>query len=105
MNTTQPILVIGKPGTGKTKKACDILPANPIHRYADEYDIEDNFSIPLDRGILIEEVDYKPRVSLICNTLLQYRGTVVLTSMNKKDVPKKILDMCKVRIAGRVNLE
>ena len=104
MNTTQPILVIGKPGTGKTKKACDILPANPIHRYADEYDIEDNFSIPLDRGILIEEVDYKPRVSLICNTLLQYRGPVVLTSMNKKDVPKKILDMCKVRIAGRVNL-
>ena len=58
MNTTQPILVIGKPGTGKTKKACDILPANPIHRYADEYDIEDNFSISPNIGILIEEVHH-----------------------------------------------
>ena len=99
----QPTLIIGKTGTGKTKKACDLLPANPIHRYADEYDIEDNFSIPVDRGILIEEVEHKPKTKLICDTLLQYKGKIVLTSVNRKDVPKKILNMCKAKLSGNVN--
>ena len=103
MKTTQPTLMIGKTGTGKTKTACDLLSANYIHRYADEYDIEDNFSIPIDRGILIEEVDHKPKTNLICDTLLQYKGKIVLTSINRKDVPKKVLNMCKVKMSGMIN--
>ena len=53
----RPILIVGKPRTGKTTKALEIL-SDPIIEYANEFDIENNFSIPLDRGILIEEVDY-----------------------------------------------
>ena len=92
-----PWIYVGKTGTGKTTKALECLPSNPIIRYANEYDIEDNFSIPKDRGILIEEAHYKPNTELIVATLLQYRGQVVLTSDNQKDVPKKIYNLCKVK--------
>ena len=95
----RPILIVGKPRTGKTTKALEIL-SDPIIEYANEFDIENNFSIPLDRGILIEEVDYKPNTEVIITTLLQYRGQIVLTSHNQKDVPKKIFDMCKLKRAG-----
>ena len=100
---TRPIIIVGKPGTGKTTKALEILGDNPIVQYADEYDIEDNFSIPLDKGILIEEAGIKPNVDAIVRTLLQYRGQVVLTSYNQKDVPKKIYNLCKLKRAGTTN--
>ena len=72
----RPVLIVGKPGTGKTTKALEILD-DPIIKYADEFDIENNFSIPLDRGILIEEIDHKPNTEIIVTTLLQYRGQIV----------------------------
>jgi hypothetical protein len=101
-NTNRPIIIVGKSGTGKTTKALEIL-KDPIIRYANEYDIEDNFSIPKDRGILIEDVHYKPNIELIIQTIIQYKGAIVLTSVNQKDVPKNIYDMCKLNRAGKVN--
>ena len=32
-----------------------------------------------------------------------YRGQVVLTSINQKSVPKEIKDMCKIKRAGSTN--
>lgn len=101
--TKMPLIYVGKTGTGKTTKALECLPPDPIIRYANEYDIEDNFSIPKDRGILIEEAHYKPNVDLIIKTILEYKGTIVLTSINQKDVPKKLYDMCKLKRAGTIN--
>ena len=77
----RPILIVGKPGTGKTEKALGLLSDNPIVQFANEYDIEDNYSLPRSRGILIEEVHYKANLGLIVQTLLEYRGQIVLTSL------------------------
>ena len=103
INTNRAMIIVGKTGTGKTTKALEMLPVNPIIRYADEYDIDDNFSIPRDRGILIEEVHFKPNIELITKTLLEYKGQIVLTSLNQKDVPKSIFTMCKLKRAGSTN--
>ena len=80
----RPILKVGKPGTGKTEKALGLLSNNPIVQYANEYDIEDNFSLPRSRGLLIEEVHYKANLDLIVQTLLEYRGQeqMSLNNMN-----------------------
>lgn len=100
----RPVIIVGKTGTGKTTMAHEVLAEagtiTPIIRYADEYDITDNFSLPIERGILIEEVHHKPNIPLIVNTLLQYQGQVVLTSLNQKDVSKKIYNLCKLKRAG-----
>jgi len=103
INTNRAILIVGKTGTGKTTKALELLPDNPIILYANEYDLDDNFSIPRDRGILIEEVHFKPNIELITKTLLEYKGKIVLTSLNQKDVPKALFNMCKLKRAGSKN--
>ena len=95
----RPIIIVGKAGTGKTTMALELLD-NPIVQYANEYNLVDNYSIPQDKGILIEEVNYKPNTDLILNTLREYSGQVVLTSMNQKDVPKTIMNFCKLKRAG-----
>lgn len=95
----RPIIIVGKAGTGKTTMALELLD-NPIVQYANEYNLVDNYSIPQDKGILIEEANYKPNTDLILNTLRQYSGQVVLTSMNQKDVPKTIMNFCKLKRAG-----
>ena len=105
MKIKRPTLIVGKPGTGKTYQAKEILGDNPIVKYANEYDIEDPQSMPIDRGILIEEVHYKPSIKLIVETLLTYKGKVVLTSLNQKDVPKRLFNMCKLKRAGTLNKE
>jgi len=97
---TRPIIIVGKPGTNKSIKALNLLRDDPIIQYADEFDIEDNFSIPVDRGIFIQEAHYNPNTEKIVATLLQYKGQVVLTSDNKKDVPKKILNLCELKMAS-----
>ena len=100
------IILVGKSSKKTTSKAMTFLSNNPIVYYANEYDIEDNYSIPLDRGILILESNYKPNVDLIKKTILQYRGQVVLTSENQKDVPKTIFNLCQLRRAtGKDNME
>ena len=102
--TNRPIIIVGKEGTNKKEQALTFFD-DPIIKYANEYDIEDNFSIPVDRGIIILETNYKPKIDLIVDTLLKYRGQVVLTSTNQKDVPKKIFTLCKLKRAGKSKLQ
>lgn len=99
----RPILIVGKPGTGKTEKALGLLSDNPIVQFANEYDIEDNYSLPRSRGILIEEAHYKANLGLIIQTLLEYKGQIVLTSLNQKDVPKALFNMCKLTRSGKTS--
>ena len=102
-STNRPIILVGKEGSSKKEKALSYFD-DPIIKYADEYNIIDNFSIPLERGIIILEAHHKPKTDLIVDTLLKYRGQVVLTSMNQKDVPKKIFNLCKLKRAGKSTL-
>lgn len=97
----RPILLTGKAGTGKSTKA-KTLPnlLNPVIVYANEMDIDDWRSIPIDAGIIIEDVHYKPKKDAILTILRRYAGQVVLTSINEKSVPKEIKSMCQIKRAG-----
>ena len=80
-NQNRTIIIVGKDGTDKMQKAMKLVSDEPIIKYANEYDVEDNYSIPADVGIIIRECNYKPNVELIRRTILEYRGQVVLTSI------------------------
>ena len=99
-NKQRPIIIVGKSNRNCIDKAREYLSKfgsnNPIVKYADEYDIEDNYSLPRNRGIIIREVNLKPKKDLIIKTILEYRGNVVLTSSNQKDVPKSIFKLVKL---------
>ncbi len=97
-NKQRPIIIVGKSNKNCIDKALGLLSNsdNPIVRYADEYDIEDNYSLPRNRGLIIREVNIKPKTDLIIKSILEYRGTVILTSSNQKDVPKSILKLVKL---------
>ena len=99
LNKTRPILITGKSGTGKSTKALTFV-NNPVITYADEMDIDDWRSIPIDSGIIIEDVHFKPKKDTILTILRRYRGQVVLTSLNEKSVPKEIKSMCQIKRAG-----
>ena len=86
-------------------KAYSFVSEDALLKYANEYDIEDNFSISSESGIIIEEVDYKPNVDLIKRTILEYRGQVVLLSSNQKDVSKSLFNLCILKRATKNNLE
>lgn len=103
-NQNRTIIIVGKDGTDKMEKARKLVSDNPIVVYANDYDIKDNYSIPIDRGIIIRECNYKPNVDTIRRTILEYKGQVVLTSINQKDVPKKIYNMCKLNRVNKKNL-
>lgn len=103
-NQNRTIIVVGKDGTDKLEKARKLVSEDPIIMYANEYDIEDNHSIPVDRGIIIRECNYKPNIEEIRKTILEYKGQVVLTSINQKDVPKKLYNMCKLNRANKTSL-
>ena len=96
-NDTKPLIVVGKPGTHKMKKALSFVSDTPIVQYANEFDIPDIFSIPSDRGIIIRDMTYKPKTDNIYSAMVAYRGQVVLVSDNQKDVPKKLFNMCKLK--------
>tara|TARA_R110000796_G_scaffold130356_1_gene245948 strand:+ start:336 stop:1199 length:864 start_codon:yes stop_codon:yes gene_type:complete len=102
LNKNRAILITGKTGTGKTTKANKLLP-NAIVVYANEMDIQDLGSVPIETGIIIEEVNYKPKKEEILNVIRRYKGQIVLTSINEKDVPKNIKNMCQVKRAGSTN--
>ena len=93
------IIIVGKNREEKIKKAYTFVSSEAIVKYANEYDIEDNFSIPSDTGIIIEEVEYKPNIDLIKRTILEYSGQVVLLSYNQKDVSKTLFNMCQLKRA------
>ena len=101
MNQNRAIIVVGKTDTEKMKKAMSFVSDDPIIQYANEFNIEDNYSIPPERGIIIDEVHYKANVELIRKTILEYRGQVVLMSDNQKDVPKKLMSLCKLKRATK----
>jgi len=103
-NQNRTIIVVGKDGTDKMEKARKLVSEDPIIMYANEYDIEDNHSIPANRGIIIRECNYKPNVEAIRKTILEYKGQVILTSINQKDVPKKLFGMCKLNRATKKSL-
>ena len=90
------VLLSGPTGTGKTSEAIKQLD-DPLIYYANEYDVEDNFSIPRERGILIEELHYKPNTKLIQKTLNEYRGDVYLTALTGFKINKTLKNMCEVR--------
>ena len=103
-NKNRAIIIVGKEGTDKITKTKEYTSDNPIIVYANEYDIEDNLSIPANVGIIIRECNYKPNIDLIRKTILQYRGQTVLCSMNQKDVPKKLYNLCKLKRATKKSL-
>ena len=86
--TEQPQLIVGKSMTGKTTRAIKEL-GEPIIMYANDMP-SDIHSFPKENGILIEDVHYKADVDSILEILRVYRGKIILTSLNEKDVPKKI---------------
>ena len=100
--TIRPILVTGKPGYGKSTKAKTFC-ENPLLMFANEVDTTDIGSHPKEDGIIIEDVHHKPNKDDILHILRNYRGQVVLTSINEKSVPKEIKDMCQIKRAGRTN--
>tara|TARA_R110002020_G_scaffold125802_1_gene283228 strand:+ start:2879 stop:3739 length:861 start_codon:yes stop_codon:yes gene_type:complete len=100
-NEYKPIIIVGQAVTEKLNKALTFVSNNPIIKYGNEYDITDNYSIPIEVGIIIREVNYKPNTDLIRKTILEYKGQVVLLSDNQKDVPKSIFNLCKLKRATK----
>lgn len=98
LNKKRPILLTGKVGTGKTTKALTFV-NDPVVFYANDIDFELG-SIPIESGIIVEDIHYKPEKDAILSILRNYRGQVVLTSINEKSVPKEIKAMCQVKRAG-----
>lgn len=101
LNKQRPILLTGKIGTGKSQKARTFV-NNPVVFFANSIDY-DIGSIPIDNGIIIEDVHYKPEKDAILTILRNYRGQIVLTSINEKSVPKEIKTMCQIKRAGSKN--
>jgi hypothetical protein len=101
LNNNRTILVTGKTGTGKSTKALTFV-EKPLILYANDIDF-DIGSFPVEHGIIIEDVHYKPDKDSILNIIRNYTGQVVLTSINEKSVPKEIKEMCKIKRAGSKN--
>lgn len=101
MNKNRAILLTGKTGTGKSTKAKTFV-ENPHITYANNIDF-DVTCFPIENGIIIEDIHYKPDKEAILNILRLYKGQVVITSINEKSVPKEIKSMCKVKRAGSNN--
>tara|TARA_R110000824_G_scaffold196128_8_gene379197 strand:- start:7257 stop:8102 length:846 start_codon:yes stop_codon:yes gene_type:complete len=99
LKTEQPILLVGKPMTGKTTGAINTL-GNPIIMYANEIPT-DIYSLPPERGLLIEEAHYKADAKAIINIIRTYKGKIIITSNNQKDVPEEIKKKCKISRATR----
>ena len=98
MNKIRPILITGKTGTGKTTKAKSLID-DPIIFYANDIDFNIK-SIPIEQGIIVEDIHVKPDKESILSILRHYKGQVVLTSINEKSVPKEIKSMCQIKRAG-----
>ena len=95
-----PILVGGY-GSGKTTKAIELMGNRPYVRYqANDIQIEDVYSYPRHHGVIVEDVHYKPDKDKILDLIL-INSNVVLTSLNEKDVPKTIMNMCTRKRLGR----
>jgi hypothetical protein len=96
------IVITGKHGTGKTTKAREMLP-NALIYYANVMDIKDPYSIPIENGVIIEDLHYKPKKEIILDVLRKYRGKIIMTSINQKSIPSDIKNMIKFKRAGSVS--
>jgi hypothetical protein len=92
----QPILLVGKNSTGKSYKAKAMLD-NPMVFYANEFTVE---SLPSDTDVIIEDVHYMTNKDEILFFIRNFKGNLILTSIDKKSVPKPILNSCKINLAG-----
>ena len=101
INKERTILLIGKTGTGKSTKALTFVDS-PMILYANDIDFDID-SFPIENGIIIEDLHYKPDKSAILSIIRNYKGLVVLTSNNKKSVPKDIVGMCQIKKTGTTN--
>lgn len=101
INKNRPILITGKTGTGKSTKALEAIPTALV-MYANDIEF-DLGSFPVEQGIIIEDVHYKPDKSAILKVLRHYQGLIVLTSINQKSVPSEIKNMCQIKRAGSIN--
>ena len=99
INKDRTIVITGKHGSGKSTMAKEMF-EDAIIYYGNDIEIHDIFSIPRERGIIIEDIHYKPNTDEILNVLRNYRGKVVMTSLNQKDIPKTIKNMVKFKRAG-----
>lgn len=102
LNKNRPILITGKPGYGKSKKAKEFC-EEPLVFYANEIDTTDIGSFGIEGGIIIEDVHHKPRKEDILYLIRHYKGQIVLTSINEKSVPSEIKSKCQIKRAGRTN--
>lgn len=94
---SKPLIVLGNTAMDKMSRAKSFVSDSPIVMYANEYSISDNYSIPIDRGIIIDEMHYKPNNDLIRRTLLEYGGQVVLITDSKKAVLPTIYNLCDMK--------
>lgn len=103
MNKTKHKIFCGGNGSGKTLLATKELGNRPfITMRACDITLDDIYSYPKNHGILIEEVNYKPQKDKILKILLTLNH-VVLTSINEKDVPKAIMNLCSRKRCGQVD--
>jgi len=95
--SSKPLIVLGNTAMDKMKRARSFVSDSPIVMYANEFNIVDNYSIPKDRGIIIDEMHFKPNNDLIKKTILEYAGQVVLISDSKKAVLPTIYNLCDMK--------
>ena len=91
----QPIIVVGKPSTGKTTIALSML-EEPLVFFADEFEE----GVPRDLQLLIEDVHHKANTKEIVSHLRKATAKIVLTSKDKKSIPAAIKKLCKIKLAG-----
>ena len=99
MSKDRTIVITGKHGSGKSTMAREMF-EDAIIYYANTMEIHDVKSIPKERGIIIEDIHYKPKKDEVLNVLRNYKGKVVMTSLNQKSIPSEIKNMVKFKRAG-----
>ena len=102
-NNKKNVIIVGGYGSGKTKTALEIIGNRPHVIYqANDIDLDDPYSFPKNHGVIIEDVHYKPMKDKILN-IMYVLPNVVLTSLNEKDVPKAVMNMCTRKRIGRID--
>ena len=86
----QPIIVVGKPSTGKTTIALSMLD-EPLVFFADEFEE----GVPRDLQLLIEDVHHKANTKEIVSHLRKATAKIVLTSKDKNQYQQQLKNYVK----------